>query len=139
MIAIHSDGTPKAVGPYSQAISHDNILYLSGQIGLLPGNGRLAGDDLASQAVQVMHNLEMVLHEAGALTSDIIKVGIYLTDMGDFPILNRLYAGWLGEHRPARATVAVAALPMGACIEMDLIARIPEVKKEQLTSFGTEK
>jgi len=124
LISIHSDQAPKAVGPYSQAIRHGNVLYLSGQIGLVPDTGKLAGDDLKSQAAQVMHNLEAVLHEAGAATSDIIKVGIYLTDMDDFPVLNQLYADWLGEHRPARATVAVAALPLGAKIEMDLIARV---------------
>ncbi|GMR00118.1 MAG: RidA family protein [Zetaproteobacteria bacterium] len=126
IISIHSDQAPKAVGPYSQAIRHGNVLYLSGQIGLVPDTGKLAGDDLKSQAVQVMHNLSAVLHEAGAATSDIIKAGIYLTDMGDFPVLNRLYADWLGEHRPARATVAVAALPLDARIEMDLVARMPE-------------
>jgi len=96
------------------------MLYLSGQIGLVPETGKLAGDDLQSQALQVMHNLDAVLYEAGAVTSGIIKVGIYLTDMGDFPELNQLYADWLGEHRPARATVAVAALPLNARIEMDL-------------------
>jgi len=126
LISIHSDQAPKAVGPYSQAIRCDNVLYLSGQIGLVPDTGKLAGDDLKSQAVQVMHNLEAVLHEAGAATSDIIKVGIYLTDMRDFPELNQLYADWLGAHRPARATVAVAALPLDARIEMDLIARMLE-------------
>ncbi|MDQ6958041.1 MAG: RidA family protein [Mariprofundaceae bacterium] len=126
IISIHSEQAPKAVGPYSQAIRYDNVLYLSGQIGLVPDTGKLAGDDLKSQAVQVMHNLEAILHEAGTAISDIIKAGIYLTDMGDFPVLNRLYADWLGEHRPARATVAVAALPLDARIEMDLIARIPE-------------
>lgn len=124
LIPIHSNQAPKAVGPYSQAVKCGNVLYLSGQIGLVPDSGKLAGDDLKSQAVQVMHNLEAVLHEAGAATSDIIKAGIYLTDMDDFPVLNQLYADWLGEHRPARATVAVAALPLDARIEMDLIARI---------------
>jgi len=124
LIPIHSNQAPKAVGPYSQAVKCGNVLYLSGPIGLVPDSGKLAGDDLKSQAVQVMHNLEAVLHEAGAATSDIIKAGIYLTDMDDFPVLNQLYADWLGEHRPARATVAVAALPLDARIEMDLIARI---------------
>ncbi|MDQ6960085.1 MAG: Rid family detoxifying hydrolase [Mariprofundaceae bacterium] len=125
LISFHSDQAPGAVGPYSQEIWHDNILYLSGQIGLAPDRGKLAGGGLEPQALQVMRNLEAVLDEAGAAISDIIKVGIYLTDMGDFPILNRLYADWLGEHRPARATVAVAALPLDARIEMDLVARIP--------------
>jgi len=124
LISVHSDQAPRAVGPYSQAIRHDNMLYLSGQIGLVPKTGELAGDDLKSQAVQVMGNLDAVLNEAGAVTSDIIKVGIYLTDMEDFPVLNQLYSDWLGEHRPARATVAVAALPLGARIEMDAVARL---------------
>ena len=72
----------------------------------------------------MIKNLFAVLSEAGALLSDILKVNIFLTDMGDFPKVNEIYAAWLGEHRPARATVAVAALPLGAKVEMDLIARI---------------
>jgi len=124
--SVCSDRAPEAVGPYSQAVRHGGLLWLSGQIGLVPETGRLAGNDLESQAIQVMHNLSAVLATAGAGTSDIIKVGIYLTDMSDFPVLNQLYADWLGSHRPARATVAVAALPLGACIEMDVIARMPE-------------
>lgn len=122
---IHSDAAPKAVGPYSQAVAHGGMVWLSGQIGLVPERGELAGDDLASQARQVMANLAAVLEAAGAGLEDIIKVTIYLTDMGDFPELNALYAEWLGEHRPARATVAVAALPLGARIEMDVVARVP--------------
>jgi len=121
---IHSTRAPKAVGPYSQAIRYHDLLYLSGQIGLVPETGRLTGETLKSQALQVMRNLAAVLNEAGATTSDIIKVTIYLTEMEDFPVLNELYAEWLGDHRPARATVAVAALPLGALVEMDLIARI---------------
>ncbi len=121
---IHSDAAPKAVGPYSQAVAHGGMVWLSGQIGLVPERGELAGDDLASQARQVMANLAAVLEAAGAGLEDIIKVTIYLTDMGDFPELNALYAEWLGEHRPARATVAVAALPLGARIEMDVVARV---------------
>jgi len=124
--SVCSARAPEAVGPYSQAVRHGGLLWLSGQIGLAPETGQLAGDDLKSQAVQVMRNLSAVLAAAGAETSDIIKVGIYLTDMGDFPVLNQLYADWLGEHRPARATVAVAALPLDARIEMDVIARMPE-------------
>ena len=120
---IHSERAPKAVGPYSQAVACGGVLYASGQIGLLPGEGRLAGDDVASQARQVTANLSAVLAEAGAVTGDILKVNIFLTDMADFPLVNDIYADWLGEHRPARATVAVAALPLGAKVEMDLIAR----------------
>ncbi len=124
MIVIHSDNAPKAVGPYSQAIVSDGVLYASGQIGLLPAEGKLVADDVESQTCQITENLTAVLNEAGASVTDIVKVNIFLTDMNDFPLVNKIYANWLGEHRPARATVAVAALPLAAKVEMDLIARI---------------
>jgi 2-iminobutanoate/2-iminopropanoate deaminase len=123
---VHSDNAPKAVGPYSQAVKHTGILYASGQIGLVPEAGKLVADDVESQTRQVTKNLSAVLDEAGAKLTDIMKVNIFLTDMGDFPCVNEIYAAWLAEHRPARATVAVAALPLGAKVEMDLIARLPE-------------
>ncbi len=125
MKMIHSEAAPKAVGPYSQAVVSNGLLYASGQIGLLPESGQLIADDVEQQAVQVTRNLSAVLAEAGAACSDILKVNIFLTDMGDFPRINAIYADWLGDHRPARATVAVAALPLNARIEMDLIARLP--------------
>ena len=120
---IHSDQAPKAVGPYSQAMMHDGMLYTSGQIGLDPVAGALVGEGVETQDEQVTKNLSAVLEAAGASVKDIIKVNIYLVDMGDFPLVNSIYADWLGEHRPARATVAVAALPLGAKVEMDLVAR----------------
>jgi len=122
---IHTDQAPRAVGPYSQAVVHDGLAYLSGQIGLNPESGQLVSEDVEEQAGQVTRNLSAVLAATGASLTDILKVNIYLTDMGDFPALNAIYADWLGEHRPARATVAVAALPLGARVEMDLTARIP--------------
>ncbi|HXH72055.1 MAG TPA: RidA family protein [Mariprofundaceae bacterium] len=121
---IRSDKAPKAVGPYSQAMLHDGMLYASGQIGLDPATGKLVGDTVEEQAKQVTRNLSAVLAAAGADTSRILKVNIFLTDMADFPLVNTIYAEWLGEHRPARATVAVAALPLGAKVEMDLIASV---------------
>ena len=121
---IHSDDAPKAVGPYSQAMIHGGVLYTSGQIGLIPEKGELAGESVEVQAEQVTRNLSAVLAAAGASTSDIIKANIYLIDMADFPVVNTIYAAWLGEHRPARATVAVAQLPLGAKIEIDLIATV---------------
>ena len=121
---IHSDDAPKAVGPYSQAVVSGGVLYASGQIGLVPAQGKLVADDVQSQAGQVTKNLSAVLNEAGGSLTDILKVNIFLTDMADFPLVNEIYAAWLGEHRPARATVAVAALPLGAKVEMDLVARI---------------
>jgi len=120
---IHSDDAPKAVGPYSQAVVSGGVLYASGQIGLVPTEGKLIADDVESQAGQVTKNLSAVLAEAGASLTDILKVNIFLTDMADFPLVNTIYAAWLGDHRPARATVAVAALPLGARVEMDLVAR----------------
>ncbi|MDT8376939.1 MAG: RidA family protein [Mariprofundaceae bacterium] len=120
---IHSEQAPKAVGPYSQAMMHGGMLFTSGQIGLDPATGALADEGVEAQTGQVTRNLSAVLDAAGASVADIIKVNIYLTDMGDFPLVNAIYADWLAEHRPARATVAVAALPLGAKIEMDLIAR----------------
>lgn len=121
---IHSESAPKAVGPYSQATAHAGILYTSGQIGLDAKLGEMVADDVEAQAEQVTKNLSAVLQEAGASTVDILKVNIFLVDMADFPLVNTIYAAWLGEHRPARATVAVAALPLGAKVEMDLIARL---------------
>ena len=121
---IHSDQAPKAVGPYSQAMMHDGMLYTSGQIGLDPAAGALVGEGVEAQARQVTKNLSAVLDAAGASISDIVKVNIYLTDMDDFPLVNTIYADWLAEYRPARATVAVAALPLAAKVEMDLVARV---------------
>jgi len=126
MKIIQSENAPKAVGPYSQAIAHAGILYASGQIGLNPANGEMIGDTVEAQAEQVTKNLTAVLNQAGAITDDILKVNIFLLDMADFPKVNAIYAAWLGEHRPARATVAVAALPLGAKVEMDLVARIQD-------------
>ncbi len=121
---IHSEAAPAAVGPYAQAVRHQDMLFTSGQIGLDARTGKLVGETLAEQANQVMCNLHAVLEAAGCGVTDIIKVNIYLIDMADFPALNALYGDWLGGHLPARATVAVAALPLGARVEMDLIARV---------------
>jgi len=121
---IYSQQAPKAVGAYSQAVVSGGVLYASGQIGLLPAKGELVADDVESQAKQVTKNLTAVLAEAGVGLNDILKVNIFLIDMNDFPKVNEIYAAWLGEHRPARATVAVAALPLAAKVEMDVVARV---------------
>jgi len=119
---IETNLAPAAVGPYSQAVVHQGIIYASGQIGLDPATGSLVGDDVASQTTRLMENLAAVLQAAGSHKNNILKVNIYLTNMDDFNQVNALYAAWLGDHRPARATVAVAALPLGAKVEMDLSA-----------------
>jgi len=122
--AVHTNQAPKAVGAYSQAIQHQGMLYTSGQIGLDPQSGQMVADDVASQAKQVVANLSAVIEAAGGQLNQIIKVTIFLENMDDFPAVNQIYAAWLGEHRPARSTVAVAALPLAAKVEMDCIVAV---------------
>jgi len=119
---IHSEQAPQAVGPYSQAVTYGDTIYASGQIGLVAETGKMVGESVEAQALQVMKNLSSVLKAAGSSERYILKASIFLVDMNDFPLVNKLYAEWLGDHRPARATVCVAALPLAARIEIDVIA-----------------
>lgn len=121
----HTDGAPDAIGPYSQAVSIDGWLYTSGQVALDPATGEMVGDDFETQARQVLANLEAVLTAGGCGFGDVVKSTVYITDFADFPRLNELYGEAMGDHRPARSTVQVAALPKGAKLEIDLVARIP--------------
>ena len=118
----HTDRAPAAIGPYSQAVSVGPWLYTSGQIGLDPASGEMV-DGFEAQARQVLANLGAVLATAGLDFSDVVKATIYVTDLANFPLLNELYGEALGEHRPARSTVQVAALPKGGLVEIDLVAR----------------
>jgi 2-iminobutanoate/2-iminopropanoate deaminase len=118
----HTDRAPAAIGPYSQAVSVGRWLYTSGQIGLDPATGELV-EGFAAQARQVLANLGAVLATAGLDFSDVVKATIYVTDLAHFPLLNELYGEALGDHRPARSTVQVAALPKGGLVEIDLVAR----------------
>jgi len=118
----HSDHAPKALGPYSQAVSLGDLVFTSGQVGIDPATGELA-DGFAAQVQQVLANLSHVLATAGCGFGDVLKTTIYLTDMGDFPVVNQLYGESMGDHRPARSTVEVASLPKGALVEIDFIAR----------------
>jgi len=120
----HSDSAPKAIGPYSQAVSHAGIVYTSGQVGFDPASGELR-EGFEAQATQVLANLRAVLAASGCSFSDVLKSTVYLADMADFPVLNRIYTEAFGDHKPARSTVQAAALPRGAKVEIDLIARIP--------------
>lgn len=125
MNAHHTDRAPAAIGPYSQAVSTDGWLFTSGQIGLDPGTGEIVPGGFAAEAAQVLTNLREVLAAAGCTPADVVKATIYVTDLAHFPRLNELYGEFLGEHRPARSTVQVAALPKGALVEVDLVARLP--------------
>jgi len=123
--AHHSHGAPAAIGPYSQAVSAAGLLYTSGQVGLDPATGNLVEGGFEAQAEQVFRNLRQVLGSAGAEFSDVLKATVYLASMADFPLLNRIYAAAFGDHKPARSTVAAAALPKNALVEIDLVARLP--------------
>ena len=121
----HTDSAPKAIGPYSQSVSVDGWLYTSGQVGIDPATGDLVEGGFEAQARRVFENLRQVLASAGCGFADVVKATVYLADLGDFPQLNAIYAEAMGDHRPARSTVQVAALPKAARVEIDLVARIP--------------
>ncbi len=121
----HSDHAPAAIGPYSQAVSVAGWLFSSGQVALDPATGSLVEGGFEAQARRVLANLGAVLATAGLTFADVVKTTVYLVDLADFPILNTLYSETMGDHRPARSTVQVAALPKGALVEIDLIAKMP--------------
>ena len=123
--AVQTDGAPAAIGPYSQAVSADGWVYSAGQIGLVPGRGELVGPSVEEQAEQVFRNLEAVLGAAGASFADVVKTTVYLADMAEFAAVNEIYARHFTEPYPARSTVAAAALPKGARVEIDVVARLP--------------
>ncbi len=125
MRSYRTDGAPAAIGPYSQAVESHGWLYTSGQIALDPTTGELVPGGFEAEARRVLENLSAVLASAGAKFRDVVKATIYVTDLANFPRLNELYGEAMGDHRPARSTVQVAALPKGAAVEIDLVARMP--------------
>ena len=125
--AISSDGAPKAIGPYSQAIRAGQLLFLSGQVPLDPATGQLVGGDIAAQTRRVMDNLGAVLNAAGLSFADIVRTTIFLADINDFAAVNDVYGGYFSAPAPARATVQVARLPKDARVEIDAIANFSEV------------
>lgn len=124
---IETDAAPAAIGPYSQAIVVDGWLFCSGQLALDPRSGDMVENgNVESEARQVLRNLEAVLGQAGAHRDHVVKATIYLTDMGEFSTVNQVYGEFFeGLVPPARSTVQVAALPKGARVEIDFIARLP--------------
>ena len=120
---VQTDGAPAAIGPYSQAVRSGDFLFCSGQIALEPASGEMVGGSAADQARQVLANLGAVLDAGGASLQTVVKTTIFLDDMADFAAVNEVYAAAFGDHRPARATVEAAALPKGALVEIDAIAR----------------
>ncbi len=120
---VRSESAPAPVGPYSQAIAHDGIVYLSGQVPLDPATGALVEGEIEAQAEQVFANLSAVLEASGSSLDQVLRVSIYLTDLSLFARVNAVYAEhFQSDPQPARSTIGVAALPLGAQIEMDAIA-----------------
>jgi 2-iminobutanoate/2-iminopropanoate deaminase len=117
-----TDKAPKAIGPYSQAVSRSHTVYTSGQIPLDPSTGKMAEGGFETLVERVFDNLEAVLASAGLTFHDVVKVNVFLTDMANFAALNGIYAARMGDHKPARSTIQVAGLPLGAPVEIDMTA-----------------
>src|SRR5512142_3177500 len=112
--SVHSPDAPAAIGPYSQAIIANGIVYTAGQIALDPRTGDLSGGDVATQTARVLDNLTAVLAAAGASLGTVVRTTVYLADMAEFGAMNEVYGRYFGDHKPARSTVQAAALPRGA-------------------------
>jgi reactive intermediate/imine deaminase len=121
---VRTSAAPQAIGPYSQAVRAGGTLYLSGQIPLDPATGEIVGGDIATQARRVFDNLKAVLEAGGASFADVVRVGIYLANLGDFAAVNEVMKHYFAEPYPARSTIGVAALPRGAAIEIDVVAAV---------------
>jgi 2-iminobutanoate/2-iminopropanoate deaminase len=119
---VATDDAPKAIGPYSQAIVTDGLVYTAGQVALDPKSGELVGRTTGEQTEQVFANLKAVLTAAGTSLANVVKTTVYLADMGDFAQMNEVYAKHFGTHKPARSTVQAAGLPKNARVEIDVIA-----------------
>lgn len=119
---IHTDAAPAAIGPYSQATAGAGLIFTAGQIPMDPATGEIVEGDVVAQTRRVFANLEAVLKAAGSGWDRVLKATVFLQDMGDFPRVNEIYAEVMGDARPARSTVQVAALPRGVLVEIDLIA-----------------
>jgi 2-iminobutanoate/2-iminopropanoate deaminase len=119
---VKTDGAPGAIGPYSQAVTHGELVFCSGQVALDPATGQLVEGDVAAQTRQALSNLEAVLVAAGASLSRVVKTTVFLKSMDDFAAMNAVYAERFADHRPARSTVEVSRLPRDARVEIEAIA-----------------
>lgn len=121
---VSTEQAPKAIGPYSQAVIHDGMAYLSGQIPLDPATGQLVAGDIAVQTERVLENLKAVLQACGASLESVLKTTVFLKDMADFPKMNEIYGRYFAQNPPARSTVQAARLPRDVDIEIDAIAAV---------------
>jgi 2-iminobutanoate/2-iminopropanoate deaminase len=120
--SVQTDNAPKAIGPYQQAIKANGFIYTAGQIPIDPKTANLVEGDISAQTRQVLENLKAVLEAGGSALDRVVKATVFLKNMADFAPMNEVYAQYLGSAKPARSTVAVAELPRGALIEIDLVA-----------------
>lgn len=123
--AISTSGAPAAIGPYSQAIAIDGFVFCAGQAALDPATGMLVEGGIEPEAERVMANLTAVLDAAGCTWADVVKATVFLVEMADFAAVNAIYGRFVGDPPPARSTIAVAGLPKGARVEIELVARRP--------------
>ena len=119
------DDAPKAIGPYAQGIAAGEFLFTAGQVPLDPATMKLVSGTIAEETNRVFDNLSAILAGAGCGLGDVVKTTVFLTDMGSFTEMNGAYAARFGDHRPARSTVQVGALPAGARIEIEVVAKLP--------------
>jgi 2-iminobutanoate/2-iminopropanoate deaminase len=122
---VPTPSAPASAGPYSPAVRAGDWLALAGQVGIDPSTGSLADGGVGDQTRQAMANVAAVLGDCGATLADVAKTTVFLVDMGDFPVMNEVYADAFAGHRPARSTIAVAALPLGARVEVEVWAYVP--------------
>jgi 2-iminobutanoate/2-iminopropanoate deaminase len=123
--SIHTDKAPAAIGPYSQGMIANGLLFTAGQIALDPATTQVIAGDVVAQTEQVFRNLGAILDTAGATWADVAKATVFLMDMADFPRVNEVYARVMGDARPARTTVQVSGLPRGVLVEIDLVVALP--------------
>jgi 2-iminobutanoate/2-iminopropanoate deaminase len=122
-IAIVSSKLAPPVGPFSQAVKVDGFIYFSGQVGQDPATGKLVAGGVIAETERVFKNIAAILDEAGKNFDEVVRVGVFLTNMGDFAAMNGVYAKHFTQPYPARTTIGAAALPLGACVEIDLVVK----------------
>jgi 2-iminobutanoate/2-iminopropanoate deaminase len=121
---VATSGAPRAIGPYSQALRAGGFLFTAGQVGFDPATGELVDGGIAEQTRRVLQNIRAILEAGGSGLAQVVKTTVFLVDMADFAAMNEAYAEAFGTHRPARSTVAVAALPRGARVEIEAVAAV---------------
>jgi len=123
---VATENAPGAIGPYSQAIKAGNMVFVSGQTGVVPQTKQFAGNTVAEQTAQALKNLQAILEAAGTDMAHVVRTSVYLVDMATFSEMNSVYATFFPENPPARSTIAVRSLPLDALVEIDLIAVLPD-------------